>query len=85
MDIPKTIDQKAAQKLLEGLGYTRAKKSKQHAVKMVQDGRPPITLPYHKGAVYGKDLTADILRQAGVKGHARERQQNTSHVSRDHQ
>jgi hypothetical protein len=58
---PKTLNQTSAQKFLEGLGYRKAKKSKQHAVKMVQDGRPPITLPYHRKADHGKGLTADIL------------------------
>lgn len=85
MEIPKTIDQKAAQKLLEGIGYRRAKKSKQHAVKMVQDGKPPITLPYAGGEVYGKGLTADILKQAGVKRHGAERKPDNSHVPRDSQ
>jgi len=83
---PNVLSQGTAEKFLEGMGYRRAKKSKQHAVKMVQDGKPPITLPYHRKGDYGKGLTADILRQAGVKGDSGdERETDESHVPRDGQ
>lgn len=37
-----------------------------HVVKMEKEGLRPITLPHHRGATYGKALTAAILRQAGL-------------------
>jgi len=80
-EVPKTLNQRSAQKLLEGLGYTRDKGSK-HNVKMVKEGKPPITLPMHRKGDYGKGLTADILRQAGIKENAKE---DKSDVQRHHQ
>ena len=70
-DVPSTLNQKTAQKLLEGIGYTRAKGSK-HNVKMIMEGKPPITLPMHKRRDYGKNLRVGILRQAGIKDHGKE-------------
>ena len=37
-----------------------------HAIKMEKEDQRPITLPSHGGAMYGKGLTAAILRQAGL-------------------
>ena len=64
-DLPKTINQKEAQKLLEAHDWRRTKGGK-HNVKMEKDGQRPITLPLHKGQQYSKDLTARILKQAGI-------------------
>ena len=63
--VPKTMSQKEARKILEGLGYVR-EKAKEHNVKMVKPGKPPITLPHHQGQQYSKGLTRAILKQAGV-------------------
>lgn len=38
-----------------------------HQVKMVKEGERPITLPQHKHADYGPQLTNAILRQAGLQ------------------
>ncbi len=51
--------------LLERAGWTRTFGGK-HVVKMVKQGRRPITLPRHKGNDYGAELRAAILRQAGL-------------------
>ncbi len=59
---PKTINQKSGKKLLERYGYTVTRGGK-HVVKMEKEGCRPITLPKHKGAEYGKSLSAEILRQ----------------------
>jgi predicted RNA binding protein YcfA (HicA-like mRNA interferase family) len=59
-------NQKSLQRLLEANGW-RATRGGKHNVKMEKRGRRPITLPMHKGQDYGKGLTADILRQAGLK------------------
>lgn len=65
VDIPKTVNQKTAIKLLESHGW-RKTKGGNHVVKMEKDGMRPITLPMHKGQDYSKNLTAAILKQAGV-------------------
>ena len=64
-DIPKTINQKTAQKLLEDLGWSRTQGGK-HNVKMEKQGERPTTLPMHKGRQYSRNLTRRILKQAGI-------------------
>jgi predicted RNA binding protein YcfA (HicA-like mRNA interferase family) len=64
-DLPKTVNQREAQKLLERHGWTRTKGSK-HNVKMEKAGERPITLPKHRGQQYSKSLTRAILKQAGI-------------------
>ena len=65
-EIPKLLSQAIARKLLIAHGWKEETGGK-HVVKMVKAGRPrPITLPYHKGADYGPDLRAAILREAGL-------------------
>lgn len=64
-DVPNTINQKTAQKLLEGVGYVRGKGGK-HNVKMVKAGARPITLPKHRGQEYSTSLTRGILKAAGI-------------------
>ena len=66
VDIPKTLDQRTAQKLLERHGWTPTTGGK-HAVKMRKPGHRPITLPKHRGAQCGRGLTHEILRQAGLR------------------
>lgn len=65
-DLPKTLNQKQAIKLLQAHGWARSKGGK-HVVKMTKPGRRPITLPQHKGRDYSAGLTASILRQAGLR------------------
>jgi predicted RNA binding protein YcfA (HicA-like mRNA interferase family) len=60
------LDQRSAIKLLEGDGWRRTAGGK-HAVKMVKDGRGPVTLPSHNGQSYGKALTHAIAREAGLE------------------
>ena len=47
-DLPTTLDQKSARKLLEAHGWTRTKGGK-HVIKMEKQGKRPITLPKHGG------------------------------------
>lgn len=68
-DLPRVLDQKSARKLLEANGWTETLGGK-HVVKMEKPGCRPITLPRHRGADYSANLTAAILRQAGLKGGA---------------
>jgi predicted RNA binding protein YcfA (HicA-like mRNA interferase family) len=63
--IPKTLSQKAAQKLLEEHGWVKTEGGK-HSVKMEKRGKRPITLPRHRGQEYSKNLTGRILKQAGI-------------------
>ena len=65
MDVPKTLDQRTAQKLLERNGWARTIGGK-HNVKMEKSGQRPITLPQHRGQQYSRALTRSILRQAGL-------------------
>lgn len=65
IDLPKTINQKGMIKLLISHGWRKTKGGK-HNVKMEKDGCRPITLPMHGGQHYSKDLTARILREAGL-------------------
>jgi predicted RNA binding protein YcfA (HicA-like mRNA interferase family) len=62
---PKTLNQKAAQKLLEEHGWAKTEGGK-HSVKMEKPGERPITLPGHRGQEYSKSLTRRILKQAGI-------------------
>jgi hypothetical protein len=61
VEIPKTLNQRAAQKLLERSGWVRAVGGK-HSVKMEKQGRRPITLLRHHGQQYSAALTRAILR-----------------------
>ena len=63
--LPKTLSQASARALLEQNGWVRTLGGK-HVVKMEKAGHRPITLPYHKGAEWGVDLTRRILREAGL-------------------
>ena len=64
--VGKTLNQKAAIRLLEENGWKRTRGGK-HQVKMTKPGSRPITLPVHKGRDYSRGLTAAILRQAGLR------------------
>lgn len=66
MDLPRTMNQREAQALLESNGWIETRGGN-HVVKMAKAGNRPITLPMHKGQQYSRDLTARILRQAGLK------------------
>jgi len=59
------LSQKTARKLLEQNGWTCTVGGK-HNVKMEKEGARPITLPHHKGQMYGKGLSAAIRKQAGL-------------------
>ncbi len=50
---------------LEANGRTMERGGK-HSVKMTKPGHRPITLPRHRGATYGRDLHAQVKRQAGL-------------------
>jgi predicted RNA binding protein YcfA (HicA-like mRNA interferase family) len=65
-ELPKTLNQKAAIKLLKEHGWSQGRGGK-HSVKMEKPGERPITLPMHKGRDYSRDLTMAILRQAGLR------------------
>jgi predicted RNA binding protein YcfA (HicA-like mRNA interferase family) len=65
-DLPRTLSQRTAQRLLEANGWT-AEQGGKH-VKMTKTGHRPITLSHHRGEDYSAGLTAAILRQAGLKG-----------------
>ena len=52
-------------KLLEWEGWTRTSGGK-HQVKMVKQGRRPITLPENKRRVYSRGFEAALRRQAGL-------------------
>ena len=64
-DVPKTLNQGSAQKLLEADDWVKTQGGK-HNVKMEKPGKRPITLPRHRGQEYSKDLTRSILKQAGL-------------------
>ncbi len=66
-ELPRVLNQRSAKQLLEASGWTETIGGK-HAVKMTKKGQRPITLPMHGGDDYSRDLTAAILRQAGLKG-----------------
>jgi predicted RNA binding protein YcfA (HicA-like mRNA interferase family) len=63
---PRVLNQRTAKALLEADGWTETQGGK-HSVKMTKDGHRPITLPHHGGGDYSRDLTAAILREAGLK------------------
>ena len=65
--LPRVLSQRAAKKLLEANGWTETLGGK-HVVKMTKSGERPITLPRHQGKDYSANLTAAVLRQAGLKG-----------------
>lgn len=65
-ELPKTMTQRQAQSLMESDGWKRTLGGK-HVVKMEKEGHRPITLPICGGEVYGVNLTARILKQAGLK------------------
>jgi predicted RNA binding protein YcfA (HicA-like mRNA interferase family) len=67
MDIPSTLNQRTAKRLLEAHGWIETRGGK-HVVKMEKPGQRPITLPANKRRDYPKGLTAAILRQAGLTG-----------------
>jgi predicted RNA binding protein YcfA (HicA-like mRNA interferase family) len=59
------LNQKKAIALLESHGWERTVGGN-HETKMVKLGERPITLPTHRRGDYSKNLTASILRQAGL-------------------
>ena len=59
------LNQRMARKLLERDGWTMTGGGK-HAIKMEKPGHRPITLPHHRGADYGRGLSAAIRKQAGL-------------------
>lgn len=65
--LPRVLSQRSARRLLQEHGWIEERGGK-HVVKMTKLGRRPITLPHHGGGDYSRDLTAAILRQAGLKG-----------------
>ena len=65
-ELPKTLNQKKAKKLLEQNGWAATKGGK-HNVKMEKPGKRPITLPMHKRRDYSPGLTAAIQKQAGLR------------------
>lgn len=64
--VPKTLSQKTARKLLEANGWTKTEGGK-HQVKMEKDGCRPITLPDNKRRDYPVGLRDAILKQADLK------------------
>jgi predicted RNA binding protein YcfA (HicA-like mRNA interferase family) len=60
------LSQKSARKLMEQNGWAVETGGK-HVVKMTKDGCRPVTLPYHGGEEYSKDLSNRIRKQAGLK------------------
>jgi hypothetical protein len=64
--LPKTMTQREAQSLLEANKWVCTQGGK-HVVKMEKEGRRPITLPSCNGGMYSVNLTARILKQAGLK------------------
>ena len=65
MDVPKTMNQKEAVKLLEANAWLKTKGGK-HNIKMEKSGQRPITLRMHRRRQYSEDLTRRILKQAGI-------------------
>lgn len=65
-DLPKTLNQRQAIKLMKAHGWTQSKGGK-HVVKMIKPGHRPVTLPHHKGRDYSSGLMASILRQASLR------------------
>lgn len=65
-DIPRVLNPRNAQRLLEEIGYSEARGGK-HQVKMVKPGHRPITLPQHRRD-YAPWLRHQILKQAGLTG-----------------
>jgi predicted RNA binding protein YcfA (HicA-like mRNA interferase family) len=65
--LPRVLSQRTARQLLEDNGWAETIGGK-HVVKMTKPGHRPVTLPSHGGDDYSRDLTAAILRQAGLKG-----------------
>lgn len=64
-ELPKTLNQKSAIKLLKKNGWVQAKGGK-HVVKMIKEGKRPITLPASHRQDYGPTLRRSILRAAGL-------------------
>lgn len=64
--LPRTMNQREAQALLEANGWKRTLGGK-HVVKMEKEGCRPITLPSCDGEQYAVGLTSRILKQAGLK------------------
>jgi len=64
--VSKPLNQKRAKRLLERHGR-RSTLGGKHVLKMEKEGHRPITLPYHRGADYGKGLSAAIREQAGLE------------------
>jgi predicted RNA binding protein YcfA (HicA-like mRNA interferase family) len=65
-ELPKTLNQRAAIRLLLDNGWTEDAGGK-HVVKMTKPGRRPITLPADRRRDYPPGLRAAILKEAGLK------------------
>lgn len=66
--LPKTMNQQEAKPLLESIGYKQVDSGK-HQIKMNKPGvLRPIVLSHHHGQQYSRDLTARILKEAGLLG-----------------
>jgi predicted RNA binding protein YcfA (HicA-like mRNA interferase family) len=63
--IPKVLNQRIAQTLLEADGWTMVAGGK-HQIKMTKPRERPITLPAHGGKDYPTGLAEAILKQAGL-------------------
>ena len=59
--------QKELQKRLEAAGWMKVAGGK-HVVKMVKQGRRPITIPICRGQTLSVGLCRRILKQAGIDG-----------------
>jgi predicted RNA binding protein YcfA (HicA-like mRNA interferase family) len=69
--LPSVLNQRSAKRLLESHGWRETRGGK-HQVKMVKDGKRPITLPMYKRKDYPVGLTKAILKQAGLLSSAEE-------------
>jgi predicted RNA binding protein YcfA (HicA-like mRNA interferase family) len=62
------MNQQEAKQLLESIGYEQVESGK-HQIKMNKPGvLRPIVLSHHRGQQYSRDLTARILKEAGLFG-----------------
>jgi predicted RNA binding protein YcfA (HicA-like mRNA interferase family) len=66
-EVPRTLNQSSAIRLLTAHGWTKERGGK-HSTKMTKPGHRPITLPMHNRGDYSPWLRQSILRQAGLAG-----------------
>jgi predicted RNA binding protein YcfA (HicA-like mRNA interferase family) len=66
--LPRTLNQRAAIRLLQEHGWTLGKGGKGSHAKMEKPGSRPVILPHRSGGRdYSPRFTATILRQAGLR------------------